>query len=318
MNLASLRRQLRNLMASGGVLLGSARMAPGCCPPMEDATARDQTIDPRGLFAAAVADCRANDLACTKLCTQVFFSGALPPDTSILGCFLRDQTPTASVVHVDYVMYQECSAGRRPPGLCAPRAARDGDDVGRWLAAAAHLEAASVPAFVLLARDLLIHGAPPALIRAALVAADDEVRHAAIMGTLARAHGATVPAVELRETGVRDLASIAIDNAIEGCVLEAFAARCAAHQARAALDPILRTALATIAIDEARHAALAVALDAWLSTRLGPAIRRARTHARADAFDQLWATTDAAPAAADLLGWPSPHRARALLSPLRT
>src|SRR5207244_2173225 len=122
------------------------------------------------------------------------------------------------------------------------------------------LEAASVPAFLLLARDLVVHGAPPALVQAALVAADDEVRHAATMAVLARAHGATPPAVELTPTPVRELRALALDNAIEGCVREAFAAACAAHQAGAAADPALRTALAAIAVDEARHAALAFAL----------------------------------------------------------
>ena len=316
MRLASMRRHLRNLVTSGGVLIGGARMAPGCCPPMGGPIDVEQTIDPRGMLAGLVAECRASDLACVKLCTAVFFAGELPPNTSIVGCVLHDRTPSESLVEGQYTVYEECSAGRRPPGLCPP-ARTDGDPAARWLAAAAHLEAASVPAFVLLARDLVAHGAPPALVRAALIAADDEVRHAAVMGALARARGATPPPVELVATPVRDLAALALDNAIEGCVREAFAAACAAHQARAATDPTLRAALAAIAVDEARHAGLAHALDGWLRTRLGVGARRASDRGRADAFDQLWVGADLPPAGADVLGWPGPRRARALLTELR-
>ncbi len=313
MRLASMRARLRNLLTSGGVLLGSARMAPGCCPPLQDPTTLDRLIDPQGALAGLVAECRRQDLDCSKLCAAVFFDSMVPDDTTIVGCVLHDRTPAESLVHVEYQVYVECSAGRRPPGL-RPATIAARADVGRWLAAAAHLEAASVPAFVLLARDLIVHRAPPALIQAALVAADDEVRHARVMTALARAHGAEPPAVALTATGIRELRALALDNAIEGCVREAFAARCAAHQARAAHDPALRTALAAIAIDEARHAALAVALDAWLSSRVGVDTRRARDRARADAHDELWVATDAPPVGADVLGWPSPCQARALLA----
>ena len=311
----SLRRHLRKLATSGGLLLAGARMAPGCCPPMNEPIGSDATIDPRGTLGGLVSACRADDAACTKLCAAIFFESMVPMNTAIVACVLRDRTPSASDVHVEYVVQEECSAGRRPPGLVAP-APVEGDPVGQWLAAAAHLEAASVPAFVLLARDLVRHGAPPVLIRAALAAADDEVRHAAVMSGLARAYGVTPPPVELTATAVRDLPALALDNAIEGCVREAFAARCAAHQAAAARDPALRAALAAIAVDDARLAALAVALDRWLSSRIGAATRRACALGGADAFEQAWVATDLPPRGADRLGWPSPRRARALLAAL--
>lgn len=313
MRLPSLRGRLRDLVTSGGLLLGSARMAPGCCPPMNDPTVGDRLVDPQGELAGLIADCRRDDHACTKLCAAAFFAGMVPVDTTIIGCVLHDHTPRESLVHVEYQVYVECSAGRRPPGLRAAVTTAD-DGVGRWLAAAAHLEAASVPAFVLLARDLVAHDAPPALVRAALAAADDEVRHARVMTALARARGVEPPAVELAATGVRDLRALALDNAIEGCVREAFAARCAAHQARTATEPTLRRALGAIAVDEARHAALADAIDAWVSARLGVDARRARDRARAQAHDELWAASDVPPAGAEVLGWPSPRQARALLS----
>ncbi|HVV82694.1 MAG TPA: hypothetical protein VHE35_06420, partial [Kofleriaceae bacterium] len=130
-----LRARLRSLVASSGALLGSARMAPGCCPPMADPTHGSQLVDPRGIYSTAIAQCRADDLACTKLCAQVFFDGAVPEDTSILGCVLHDHTPAESEVDVDYIVYAPCYAGRRPPGLRAPAAG------GAALAASAGAEA---------------------------------------------------------------------------------------------------------------------------------------------------------------------------------
>src|SRR5262249_20637467 len=158
------------------------------------------------------------------------------------------------------------------PGL-VPSAAAAGAPAARWLADVARLEAASVPAFVMLARDLIAQGAPAALVRAALRAADDEVRHARVMTALAPGHGAAPPAVVVAPTAPRDRAALALDNAVEGCVREAFAAVCAYHQAAAAPDPSLRDAFAAIAADETAHAALAFAIDAWLAPQLDAATR---------------------------------------------
>ncbi len=311
MRLASMRRSIRNLLASGGLVASAVRMAPGCCGGYPALVTEEQLIDPRGPFAALVAQCRAVDTDCAKLCAKVFFPEEEDATLRIMGCMLTDRSPSESLVRVDYPN-EPCIAGRRPPGLIAPTPTT-GDPVAQWLAEVAHLEAASVPAFVQLATELVVHGAPPPLVAAALRAADDEVRHAWVMTALARAAGAEPPPVEQAATTVRDLPAIALDNAVEGCVREAFAAACAAHQAGAAHDPTLRAALAAIAVDEHRHAALSRAIDAWTSSRIGPATRARRVRAQADAVDALWVAADAPPAGADQLGWPSPRRARALL-----
>lgn len=206
--------------------------------------------------------------------------------------------------------------GRRPPGLI-PAEIGGRDHPGRWLAELAHLEAASVPAFERLAGELAALGAPAALIARARAAADDERRHARVVGALAAAHAAAPPAVALDPVAPRDPLAIALDNAVEGCVLEAFAALTCAYQAARAEDRAVADALAAIADDEAGHGDLAWAIARWLEPRLPPAARAEVVAARAAALAALPARAAAAaaataPAVRAALGLPPPAHARAL------
>lgn len=176
--------------------------------------------------------------------------------------------------------------GRRPGGLVRARA-RGNSVVGAHLASIAHLEAASVTAFERLEAELTAHGAPPSLVRASRRARADEVRHAAVVTSLARRHGATPPRPQVGALPVRELEAIAIENAVEGCVREAYGALVGAWQARFAGDRRLRAAMRTIAKDEARHAALAFAVDAWSEPRLSVAARRRVANARREALELL-------------------------------
>jgi len=174
--------------------------------------------------------------------------------------------------------------GRRPDGLRdAPSHATD--PVGRWLARAAHMEAASVFAFESLARELAALGAPPALVADARRSADDERRHARVMGRLARRAGAAVPPVEVEAPRARTAFAIARENAVEGCVHETWAAMEALAQSSRAARPGVAAAMGPIADDEVRHAALAWQVAAWLEPRLSEAeraaVREAREGARA-------------------------------------
>ncbi|MBL8720592.1 MAG: hypothetical protein JNL79_31695 [Myxococcales bacterium] len=169
------------------------------------------------------------------------------------------------------------SAGRRPAGF-REIAVRASTALGAHLSAMAVLEAASVAAFVALARDLEAHGAPRRLVRAARAAARDERRHAATMTRLAEEHGAVVPAPLVSAPAPRTLFELARDNAVEGCVGETFAALLATHEATHAEPAELRPALAGIARDETEHAVLAHEIHAWARTRL-PA--RSFRHVRA-------------------------------------
>jgi hypothetical protein len=203
------------------------------------------------------------------------------------------------------------ACGRRPEGLVleAP-AAGPTSRVGAELACMAELEAASVPAFGRLARELRAHGAPASLVRRAQAAARDEVRHAHAMGQLAARHGAKVGAAKHPALGVRALLPIALENAVEGCVREAYGALVASYQAERAA-PSLRKTFRSIARDERTHAALAEDVERWLATRLDEGARAQVAHARAAASAELRATLETS-SGCDTLGLPGPHVALAL------
>jgi len=182
-------------------------------------------------------------------------------------------------------VYDVCNqpAGRRPSHFVARRS-RGATREGAWLAAMAQLEAASVFAFEMLRDDLARLGAPRSLRRDAEVAANDERRHARLVGSLASSRGADPSAPRRPAPRVRSLRSIARENAVEGCVRETFGALVAWHQALHAEDADVREVMREIAADETRHAALAFGVDAWARTRLEPgdlrAIRRSEREAR--------------------------------------
>jgi hypothetical protein len=179
-----------------------------------------------------------------------------------------------------------CLTGRRPAGLVdTSRAERE--TLGDYFAEIAFLEAASVDAFRVLARELRHHKAPDSLVRAARRAASDEVRHARMATTLARRAGVTPRAPRIEPRSVRTLEAIAIENAAEGCVRETFGALLATHQARAATSADLRRTFARIAKDETRHAALAWRVARWLDGRLDRGARLRVRAARRVAAERL-------------------------------
>lgn len=211
-----------------------------------------------------------------------------------------------------------CAIGRMPAGLCRRRVAPAGSPVGRFLAEVANLEAASVPAFDQLARELIAHGAPTSMIQAALRARADEVRHARTMGTLARAYGGQPRAPEVRATGVRSLEALAEDNAIEGCVRETYGALVAHVQARRARSVPLRRAFTRIAADETAHAALSWRFAAWADARLPASARTRVARRRAAAVERLRVelTAPLHPTVHSELGMPHAREARALFDRL--
>jgi len=160
--------------------------------------------------------------------------------------------------------------GRRPAGLERARA-RNATALAQHLAISAWMEAASVTAFQRMAIELRAHGAPTELVRAAECAADDEVRHTRTMTRLARRHGAVPPTPRVRRRNVRSLEAIARENAVEGCVRELYGALVARWQATHAKDANVRRAMTVIAEDERQHAALAMAVAAWIEPRLSSA-----------------------------------------------
>lgn len=162
--------------------------------------------------------------------------------------------------------------GRLPEGLRTPSEAQP-SLIAAELAAAAHLEGAAVFAFQALERELIAHRAPLELLHRARSAQKDERRHHAAMSLLAHRAGANVPPVRVVGPEVRTLLEIARENAVEGCVRETYGAAVAAFQGEWAGDPALRQSLRSIAVDEAEHASLGWAVDAWARSRL-PAAQR--------------------------------------------
>jgi hypothetical protein len=138
----------------------------------------------------------------------------------------------------------------------------------------ARYEAASVPAFDHLARDLEVALAPAHLIAWARRAEEEENGHARLCFALASSYaGRTLAASKLpfapswvRRAEPRSalLARLAIDSLLDGCVGEEAAAQSAALGADRATDPIVRGTLERIAREEGTHAELGWAILGWL------------------------------------------------------
>jgi hypothetical protein len=145
-------------------------------------------------------------------------------------------------------------------------------------------EHASIAAFSKLALELLAHGAPAALVRKVHAAGLDEIDHAERCFALAaRFGGVAVGPGAFPFTApidaARPLAALAADAVREGCVGETVGAVLARAAASSAPDPDVRAALAAIAADEERHAALSWEVVAWALRVGGPSVKVAVTAA---------------------------------------
>ncbi len=211
-----------------------------------------------------------------------------------------------------------CAIGRRPPGLSSSGSSDCAFALGRFFAEAAHLEAASVPAFERLSLELAFHGAPKALREAMLSAALEELEHTRITADLARGFGAQPVAPAVQQQPLRSLRELAIDNAAEGCVRETFGALVAQYQALHAENPHIRQAMISIAEDETRHAEISWGLDRWVLSRLDAEGRAAVHEARRRAVEKLQQDLEA-PVDSVLVreaGLPTPELAQRLLAAL--
>lgn len=205
--------------------------------------------------------------------------------------------------------------GRRPAGLSVPTSEKEAGVLGGYLANAAQLEAAAVIAFAIITDELRAYGAPVKLIAEAERAQEDEVRHTTIMTALAASYSTTPGEWKRSPTGNRALADIAAENEVEGCVRETFAALIAHWQALHAEDHSIATAMAGIAEEETRHAALSWKVANWAVPLLNPSERSQLNFLRRNAIEALRAEL-AAPLPDDLIhkaGLPTPTQAHALL-----
>jgi hypothetical protein len=205
--------------------------------------------------------------------------------------------------------------GRRPQGLVDESVLLG--DPGFYFAEMARLEAASVVAFRVLARELTALRAPRTLVRAAERAARDEIRHARAAGALARRYGREPVSPRIEAHAPRDLETIARENAVEGCVHETWGALAAHHQAATSRDVVVRAVMRRIAKDETEHAALAWRVARFLEARLDPAARLRVDAARRDAARVLALTVHEPPTALrDIAGLAGASEARNQLATL--
>ncbi|RKH50390.1 ferritin-like domain-containing protein [Corallococcus llansteffanensis] len=230
--------------------------------------------------------------------------------------------PSGEVREVERYVLKEgdpnCTVGRRPVGLQVADACESTDVLGQYFAEAAHLEAASVHAFLRLREELALHGAGPDLQDAARRSALDEVLHTDVTGRIARRFGATPQRPVVAALPLRPLIDVALDNAVEGCVRETYGALLAHHQALHAQDAEVREAMVRIAADETRHAGLSWDIDQWVRPRLSApereALREAQRQAVALLRSQLAVPPDAGLITA--AGLPTPEVALSLLDTL--
>jgi hypothetical protein len=244
---------------------------------------------------------------------------------TILNCEVapvaKGATPASVVCEEQWTPQAICMRiipGRRPEGFLATSSFEDSSTAGELLARMAALEAASVPAFLILRDELLAHGAPTPYVALAERFAADEVRHASLMTALARRYRAEPVFTNVPTRPVRALGRMAAENAVEGCVRETFGAVVAHWQARHASDPVVRQTMCSIAEDETRHAQLAWQLDGWFRARLSLAEQRRLREARAHAVDELLAPSPGSTAhVASQLGLPTGAQAAVLTEQLQ-
>jgi rubrerythrin len=305
-------------IAAAVLLLG----LQGCCPDQE----REFESDHEGIVAADLletirADYSTGEERCDAACIAI----AMEEDTSldeVRSCTAEGEMMTqdpwdqansrVTVTCTGVFTSQGFCTGRRPQGHHEGTQAVT--SVGTWLAVHAHLEQASVRAFEELAAWLEVRGAPAELVSRCRAASEDETLHAGLMTHLARQRGATVEPCHA-DAPSDGVLQVALHNAVEGCVHEAFASIVAMMQARRAEDPGHREVFERIATDEVAHGQLAWDLHAWLLQQLGHDERALVQAAQRKALRHLPETAAANAAATPAaLGWPAPELARRMAS----
>lgn len=305
--------------SSGGVQAASggasgapdAAVATGGNSPVLDAGAPDSGLPDY---------CTSGGAVCRTYCIR---TGPVPDDAS--DCRPECGIPTTGLgscsrFTIDGQNYLRCTpdcTGRRPPGLDPTTMLVDGA-LRAYFEEMSRLEAASVPAFRILARELRAHGAPRSLVRAARRAARDEVRHTRMGKRLAERFGGRYVPPRVEPRPLRTIEALAADNAVEGCVRETFGAMIATWQSRAASDRVVRRIMRRVAVDETRHAALALRVAAWADRKLDDAARQRVKQARRDAVAQVMRELAYRPSAAlfSLAGVPTSDDARRLATVL--
>lgn len=269
---------------------------------------------PSGLTLGVGPGCYIQPNDCNRICFALPFNcHVVDSQCDDAGTIVPDD---AGVVDVDCITCPG-AVGRVPAGIAKARIVKS-TPLGDYFAKMAHLEAASVVAFERLASELAQHGAPADLVSEARRAARDEIAHARAASRMARRFGGNAPRPRVANLPLRDLETIAVENATEGCVRETFGALVAHHQAASATDPAIATMMHRIAKDETRHAALSRTVARFLRSRLSSDARlrleqaRRRSSSALAEIDSIEASVSRGPSAA-LAGIPD-RATRAVLA----
>ncbi len=179
--------------------------------------------------------------------------------------------------------------GRGHASICPSMTFASGADdvVGSWLAEAAHAESGSWMALRAVGRELRAHDAPRELVSTARAVSAAALNNAAMLETLALRWGVRPRQPKVVSIAVRPLESLAVENAMEGCVRETWAALEARYQSLAARDPVIRRTMERVACDGVRHAEFSWAVDAWARRRLEREARKRVERSRLDAAQDL-------------------------------
>lgn len=290
----------------------------GCCPSSSGSSVTFVSVDEiAAVQDAAVlrppSDAAIETVLSPELCQSLCSAGSARYPSQSCRTVVGD----GGVRGVSCTVPIVCNAGRAPPGFVVQTDPQN-SVVAAYLAQMHQLEAASVGAFELLADELAHHDAPASLVERCHTAARQEVHHASLTAALALAAGGALTSVPDVDRALRPLASVALDNVVEGCARETVGAMVALHQARFATDPSLRQAFSIIAHDELAHATLAWDLAAWCAAQLPPQWATEARNAFVRSLRAMEGGDTDAPGLAELLGLPSADAMNELLAGLQT
>lgn len=211
--------------------------------------------------------------------------GKYPTPSTLLSC---DVEYTAT--HSPYTCPRPVP-GRMPNGLHlnntqSTTVSRD-NVLGQYLADMTAMETAAITSFYYLSRELEAYKAPAELIARARQAVLEETRHSEIAALLAASFDAEMPDVSVDEFCLRSLYEIALENAVEGCVNETFAAACGLWQSEYAQLDVFRQVIGHITEEEIGHAALSWEIHQWIMSQLSEFQQEQIRVAQADAIGRL-------------------------------
>ncbi len=228
-----------------------------------DLSSSTATLDESTFTGYLDAEGQLTEESCSTLCTEqagVYYD-------YLCSC---DYTgPDSDGNHPVTCEYTVCAVeGRGHGDIAKLNVATGRNEQARTFVRAYHAEASSVGAFLQLREELKQHDALEDLQRRCLKAAVQEVHHARMMAKLVEDEGGELPPLDFGTLTKRSLFDLALDNAVEGCVYEAYSALKAQYQSRNSTDKRVAHAMKVIARDETAHAQLAWDIHQHLMSRL--------------------------------------------------